>query len=206
MLRVMNRLLLGLLGLGLLVLGLSALLAAADLPRRWGFGMPSGWTWSNPDEVLLTAGDRTQWRGEGWWWPVVFAVLGLLVLLALWWVLAQLRRQRAGEFTVAGTDGMDGTDEEGPDAVLRARALEEVMAAEARALPGVAKARATLAGRQSAPKVRVGLLMDETAVPDDVVHRLHTEVLEHARDSAGFGELPAEVRLRSVRHGASRVS
>lgn len=207
MLRVMNRLLLGLLGIGLLLLGLSALVAAADLPSRWGFGMPSGWSWNNPDEVLLTDGDRTQWRDEGWWWPVVLVVLGLLVLLALWWVLAQLRRQRTGEFTVARTGGSDASDgEEGPDAVLRARALEEVMAAEARSLPGVARARATLAGSRSSPKVRMGLLLDEAAVPDETVHRLHTEVLEHARSSAGFGELSTQVRLRSVRHGASRVS
>lgn len=202
MLRVMNRLLLGLLGLGLLVLGLSALLAAADLPSRWGFGTPSGWSWNNPDEVLLTAGDRTQWREEGWWWPVVFVTLGLLVLLALWWVLAQLRRQRVAEVTVARQGGWD---EEGPHAVLRARALEEVMAAEARSLPGVAKARVTLLGRHHAPKARVGLLMDESAVPDEIVHRLHREVLRNARASAGFGSLSAETRLRSVRHGASRV-
>ena len=208
MLRVMNRLVLAVLGVGLILLGAGALVGAADLPNRWGFGMPSWWSWSRPDEVVLTAGDRTQWRDERWWWPVVITVLAVLVLLALWWLLAQLRRRRTGELRLRTTDAWSqgGADASGPDAVLRARALEQVMAAEAEALDGVARGRATLVGKRSAPRVRVGLLLDEHAVPDTVVHQLDTEVLEHARTSSGVGEIPAEVRLRAVRHRASRVS
>ncbi|MBU7599721.1 alkaline shock response membrane anchor protein AmaP [Streptomyces sp. P38-E01] len=202
MLRTLNRLLLALLGLVLLLLGLSALVGALDLPNRWGFGMPSGWAWSRPQEVVLTGADRTQWRDQGWWWPVVIGILALLTLLALWWALSQLRRRRAGELAVSGDESTD----RGPGAVLRGRALEQVMGSEAAALDGVSRARVTLVGKRTDPSVRMRVVLDEHAVPDEVVHRLETEVLEHARTSADVGELPAEIRLSSVRHRPSRVN
>ncbi|MBB1252059.1 alkaline shock response membrane anchor protein AmaP [Streptomyces alkaliterrae] len=215
MLRVTNRLLLGLVGLGLLALGAAALVAAADLPARWGFGLPSGWSWTGPQEVVLAEGDRTQWRGERWWWPTVFAVLGALVALLLWWLLAQLGRGRVREMTIgrpAGDgpgerpgDGPEERPDNGPDAVLRARALEEAMADEAGTLPGVQRAAVRLVGRPRAPRARIGLLLEPYAVPDEAVHLLGTEVLENARTSAGLAQLPAETRLRAVRHRPSRV-
>ncbi|MDK1474256.1 alkaline shock response membrane anchor protein AmaP [Streptomyces sp. 549] len=197
MLRVMNRLLLGLVGLTLLGTGLAALAAAADLPRRWGVTLPSRWAWQGPGSVLLSDADRTQWRFEDWWWPVLFAVLGLLLGAALWWLLAQARRRRISQLPVNGGAGV---------ALLRASALEEVTAAEAAALPGVAGAHTVLAGRRSAPRARMRLTLEPDAEPDETVRRVHQEVLENARVSAGLAELPAEVRLRSVRHRAERVT
>ncbi|MDX6354379.1 MAG: hypothetical protein QOF98_1282, partial [Streptomyces sp.] len=44
------------------------------------------------------------------------------------------------------------------------------------------------------------------ATPKEVVEGLDSEVLARARTSAGLAELPAEARLRAVRHRASRVS
>ncbi|MYS09052.1 alkaline shock response membrane anchor protein AmaP, partial [Streptomyces sp. SID6041] len=93
-LRRVNRLLLGLAGLVLLLLGGGVLAAALDL------SVPSWWPWSGPSDVLLSTADRQRWRSEGWWWPVVIAVLGLVVLLALWWLLAQFRRARLAEVVV----------------------------------------------------------------------------------------------------------
>lgn len=203
MLRVVNRLLLAAVGLGMILLGVSALVGAADLPRRWGFDLPSGWSWSSPDEVLLTGTDRTQWRDESWWWPVVLGVLALFVVLSLWWVLAQLRRRRLTELSPAS--GEEEPDESENNSVLRAHALEQVIAAETGELAGVTRCRATLVGRRSAPRVRMLLSMDEHVVPDTVVHRLETEVLDRARSSANVGPLPAEIRLRATRHKARRV-
>ncbi|MDJ1133051.1 alkaline shock response membrane anchor protein AmaP [Streptomyces iconiensis] len=198
MLRIVNRVLTGLAGLGLLLLGLAALVGGLDLPRRWGLPLPARWRWTGPDDVLLTRADRLQWRGEGWWWPVVFAVLGVLVVLTLWWLLAQLRRRRIGEVLVDSGDGSG--------AMLRARALEGVIAAEAEALPGVDRARVTLTGRRSQPRARIGLTLAAHAQPGPEVRRLRAEAIEHARTSAGLDELPAEVRLRSARHRAERVN
>ncbi|MGK5533029.1 alkaline shock response membrane anchor protein AmaP [Streptomyces sp. URMC 129] len=198
MLRIVNRVLIGLTGLVLFGTGLAAVVAALDLPDRWGVGMPSGWSWRAPEDVLLTHTDRTQWRDESWWWPVVIGGLALLVLLCLWWLLAQLRRRRLTEILVDSGDGVG--------ALLRGRAMEDVLAAEAEALPGIDRARVTLIGRRNQPRVRIGLLLAPQASPDQVVHRLRTEAVHHARVSAGLAALPTEARLRPAKHSPERVS
>lgn len=198
MLRTVNRVLLGLVGLSLIGTGLAALTAALDLPRRWSFGPPSGWSWRGPTDVPLTQGDRTQWAGEAWWWPVVIAGLTMLLLLALWWLFAQLRRHRLDEVALDSGDGAG--------ALLRGRAVEDVVAAEAESLPGVDRARVTLTGRRHQPRARVGLSLDPEAHPRDTVRALRTGALEHARTSAGLAGLPTEVRLRAARHRPERVS
>ncbi|MGW8357278.1 alkaline shock response membrane anchor protein AmaP [Streptomyces wedmorensis] len=191
-LRRVNRILLGLAGL-LLVLGGGAVLAAAlDLP------VPSWWPWSGPADVLLSTAGRQRWRDEGWWWPVVIAVLGVVVLLALWWLLVQFRRARLAEVLVETGDG--------EAAVLRGRALEGVLEADAAAQEGVAKARVALTGRRTAPRTRVALLLEPYASPGDTLTTLSTKALAHARTSTGLPALPTEARLRAVKHRARRVN
>ncbi|MFB7585450.1 alkaline shock response membrane anchor protein AmaP [Streptomyces sp. NPDC056169] len=191
-LRRVNRVLLGLAGLLLVLAGGAVLAAGLDL------SVPSWWPWSGPSDVLLSAADRQRWRDESWWWPVVIAGLGLVVLLALWWLLVQFRRARLREVLVDTGDG------EG--AVLRGRALEDVLEADAAAQDGVAKARVSLTGRRTAPRTRVALLLEPHAVPGDALSTLSTEALAHARTSAGLPALPTEARLRAVKHRARRVT
>ncbi|MFE6779242.1 alkaline shock response membrane anchor protein AmaP [Streptomyces sp. NPDC057702] len=196
--RVVNRALLALAGLLLLALGAAVLVGGLDLPRRCGFSLPGNWPFDGPDDVLLTHEDRRRWRDEGWWWPAVIAGLAVLVLLALWWLLAQVRRRRLGEVLVDSG--------EGEGALLRGRALESVLAAEAEAMEGVDRAHVTLRGRRTAPEARVRLVLAAHAQPAEALAQLRAEALEHARASAGLTRLPAEVRLRAARHRAERVS
>ncbi|MEU9189134.1 alkaline shock response membrane anchor protein AmaP [Streptomyces sp. NPDC048484] len=191
-LRIVNRVLLGFAGLLLVVLGGSVL--AVGL----GVNPPSWWIHDGRHDVLLSDADRARWRDEGWWWPTVIAVLAVAVLLALWWLTAVLRRRRLAEVLVDTGDG------EG--ALLRGRAMEDVLAGEAGALDGVRGARVSLAGRRSAPEARVWLLLEPHAGPGETLHRLTTQSLAHARDSAGLTSLPAEVRLRGAKHGPERVT
>ncbi|MER5908011.1 alkaline shock response membrane anchor protein AmaP [Streptomyces mirabilis] len=191
-LRIVNRVLLGIVGLALLVLGGSVL--AVGL----GVRPPSWWIHDGRRDVLLSAAERTRWRDQGWWWPTVIAVLAVGVLLSLWWLSAVLRRRRLAEVLVDTGDG------EG--ALLRGRALEGVLAAEAGRLDGVERAEVQLTGRRAAPGTRVQLLLEPHVDPGQALHLLTTEALAHARDSAGLAALPAEVRLRGVKHRAERVS
>lgn len=191
MLTVVNRVLLGLLGLALFAGGLAVTLAALDLA-------PGSWPWSGPEDVLLSDADRTRWRDEGWWWTTVIGGLALVVLLSVWWLVAQLRQRRLAEVLVDSGDGVG--------ALLRGRAMEDVVAAEAESLPGIDEARVTLVGRRTQPSIRVGLLLAPHAKPDEAVRRLHHEAVEHARVSAGLDVLPAEVRLRSAKHAPERLS
>ncbi|WP_030908934.1 alkaline shock response membrane anchor protein AmaP [Streptomyces sp. NRRL F-5126] len=192
LLRLVNRLLLGLAGLVLLCAGVVVLAVGTEL------SVPSWWPYSGPHDVLLSRADRYRWRGEGWWWPVVIAVLAVLVVLALWWLLAQLRRARLSEVLVDSGDG------EG--ARVRGRALEEMLERETEADDGVARARARLTGRRRrAPAVRMRVLLEPYAAPERTIARVADDALAHARDSAGLDALPAEIRLRAARHGAERV-
>lgn len=191
-LRAVNRVLIGLAGLVLLCAGGAVLAAGLDLP------VPSWWPYDGPDDVLLSAAERTSRRDEGWWWPVVIAVPALLVVLALWWFLAQLRRARPSEILVPSGDG------EG--ALLRGRALESALEDEAASLEGVSRASVKLTGRRNAPRARAALRLDPDAVPGDTLARLSDEAVAHARESAGLETLPTEVRLRAAKHRARRVS
>ncbi|MFI1527398.1 alkaline shock response membrane anchor protein AmaP [Streptomyces griseus] len=187
-----NRVLLALAGLVLVVVG-GAVLAAG-----LGASVPSWWPWDGKTDVLLSTADRQRWREDGWWWPTVIAALAVLVVLALWWFLAQLRRGRLADVLVDSGDG------EG--AQLRGRALEGVVAGEAEALDGVARAQAMLTGRRIAPRARVRLLLEPHAAPLGTLNAVADGALRHARTSAGLDALPAEVRLRAVKHRAERVS
>jgi hypothetical protein len=192
MLRTVNRVLFTLIGLILLCAG------GIALAQGQGWGVPSWWPYSGPDDVLLSKADRVRWKDDDWWWPVAITALAVIVVLALWWLLAQLRRARLSEVEVDSRDG-DG-------ALLRGRALEGVLEGEAASLDGVARARARLTGRRRNPAARVRLLLEPHAVPAETLSRLSDEALAHARDSAGLKALPAEVRLRAAKHSAERVT
>lgn len=194
----LNRVLLGLIGLVLLVVGLSVLVGSLDLQRHWDFTMPGWWPFTGPKDVLLTAHSRTRYRSDGWWWPVVIAVLGILLLIALWWLFAQARSRRLRQLRVDSGDGQG--------ALLRGRALESVLASESEADDGVEWAGARLVAKRGGPEARLVLGLEPHATPRDVVAGLDAAVLERARTSAGLDELPAEARLRAVRHRATRVS
>ncbi|MFJ8823564.1 alkaline shock response membrane anchor protein AmaP [Streptomyces sp. NPDC102467] len=191
-LRTVNRIVLGLLGL-VLVAGGGSVLAVG-----LGAKPPSWWIYESRKDVLLGVADRQRWRDEGWWWPVVIAVLGVLVLLALWWLVAQFRRRRLTEVLVDTGDG------EG--ALVRGRALESVLVSGAEELDGVDHAGAVLTGRRSTPRARMNLTLEPHAAPGDALRQLGDGALAQARDSAGLESLPAEVRLRAVKHRAERVS
>ncbi|AMW09665.1 hypothetical protein A4E84_09245 [Streptomyces qaidamensis] len=191
-LRTVNRVFLGLVGLILLVLGGSVL--AVGL----GVSAPSWWIHDSKHDVLLSHAERTRWHDDGWWWPVVIAALAVLLLLALWWLVAALRRRRLAEVLVDTGDG------EG--ALLRGRALENVLTQEADHIDGVDGARAHLKGGRSTPEARVRLALEPHVDPGAALNDFTTGALTHARTSAGLASLPAEVRLKGVKHGAERVS
>lgn len=194
----LNRVLLALAGLVLLAVGLAVLIGGLDLQRHWGFTMPGWWPFTGPDDVLLTDSSRTRYRSDDWWWPVVFVVLGALVLGSLWWLLAQTRTRRVRQLLLESGDGQG--------AQLRGRAVEQMLAAESDAYDGVAWAGARLIGRRGAPEARLVLGLEPHATPMEVVAGLDDSVLTAARTSTGLDGLSAEARLRVVRHRAARVT
>lgn len=180
-----NRILLAVAGAVLLAAGVVVLTASRPLRGRHA--------------PLLTARDRHRyWPAEGWGWWAVLAALALCVLLALWWLLSQLRRARLGAVEVDTRDGAF--------ALLRGRALEEAVAAEAGAVEGVARCRASLRGRRGSPALRVELELEPHGVPADALAALAGPVLTRARASTGLPELPTEARLKVTSHRPQRVT
>ncbi|MEU9143022.1 alkaline shock response membrane anchor protein AmaP [Streptomyces sp. NPDC048349] len=184
MLGVVNRILLAATGLVLLAAGGSVLAASWPLGGRHA--------------PLLTDEVRRRYgQADGWWWAVA-AGLGLCVLLSLWWLLAQLRRSRLRAVEVDTGDGAF--------ALLRGRALEEAVTADAGAVDGVARCRVALRGRRGSPALRISLELEPHAVPADVLAALAGPVLTRARTSAGLAGLTAQARLKVAPHKAQRVT
>ncbi|NGN64220.1 alkaline shock response membrane anchor protein AmaP [Streptomyces sp. A7024] len=195
MLRVINRVVVGLAGAALVALGLGVLLA--------GLGLPGFLPVDGPDDVLISDADRERVSSYGWWWPTVIAVLSVVVLLGLWWLAAQLRQRRLGEVVIDTGEPESGT---GPRALLRGRALEDVLAAEATGIDGVERASVSLLGRRTAPRAHVGLVLGPRASPAATVVALRSRMLREACESTGLPALPTEVRLRAVKHRPERVT
>ncbi|MFJ2721229.1 alkaline shock response membrane anchor protein AmaP [Streptomyces sp. NPDC087437] len=195
---LLNRSLLALAGLVLLGGGLLILFAGFDVYRRHALVPPVGWPLTTPDDVLLGSGDRARWSGQGWWWPAVIAALALVALLALGWLLAQLRRHRPGMLSVGGTPPQEGVE-------LRDRALSDAIAAEAGALPGVEHAAVRITGRPARPRTRVRLTLTPQRAPGAALDALCEGPLRTAHRSTGFPDMPAEVRLQVARHKPRRA-
>jgi hypothetical protein len=191
-LRTVNRVLLALIGLVLLAVGGSVLAVGLGAPA------PGWWVHQDRHDVLLTTAERTRWRDAGWWWPVVFTILAVLLVLTLWWLTRSVQRHRLSVVKV------DTGDEEG--AALRARALESSVASEAGRLDGVERVRVRLTGRRRNPRMRMGVRLDPGADPGRTLDRLTSETLAHARASVGLTSLPSEIRMRAGGHRAERVS
>ena len=200
-----NRTLLALAGIVLLGGGVLALIGGLDLDRRWKLGLPHGWPWTDPHQPVLTAAQRTRWLHTSWWWPVVFAGLAVAALLALWWLLAQLGRGRAGDLPVPSPFGSGRSNRRGGGTLVRGGALAQVVGADAAQLPGVAAARARLIGRSHRPLVRLALTLDPGAGPEQLLRALGEGPVARARASTGLTGLPVDVRIRAESGPSSRV-
>lgn len=194
-----NRTLLALAGLVLLGGGLLVLAGGLDVYRHWHLAPPGGWPLTTPQDILLSAADRTRWTGHDWSWPVVIAALALITLLALWWLLSQLRRSGPRHVHVGGPSAQEGVE-------LHGHALSDAIGAEATLLPGVEQARTRMAGRPTRARTHITLTLTPDGAPEPVLRALSDGPLEHACRSTGWTRLPAQARLRVARHRPHRVT
>ncbi|MFJ8434383.1 alkaline shock response membrane anchor protein AmaP [Kitasatospora sp. NPDC094019] len=187
-----NRLLLGVVGAVLLVVGVLVLAGGLDLYRRLGVDPPSWWPLTSPDRPVLSGHARTRWADRSWWWPAVIAGLSLVVLGTGWWLLAQLRR--SGPTTVLlPTPGVSGLRLR-----LRTRALEEAVESGAVVLPEVERVGVRLVRGRRHPRLRAAVRMAPGGDPAALAEHFETGPRTGARASLGLPELPAELRIRVV--------
>ncbi|MFJ9520689.1 alkaline shock response membrane anchor protein AmaP [Kitasatospora sp. NPDC101801] len=186
-----NRVLLGLAGVLLLAGGALVLAGGLDLYGRLGVRMPHWWPLTSPDQPVLSYASRTRWSGEAWWWPVVFAVLGLTVAGSLWWLFAQVRRSGPGSVTVP-------VAAEGVRLRVRSRALADAVETETVALPEVVRVQARLTGRPKRLLLRAAVRLTPDGDPATAVDDFHAGPLAHARTTLGR-DLPTDLRLQVAR-------
>lgn len=186
-----NRVLLGLAGAGLLVGGVLVLAGGLDLYGRLDVRMPGWWPLTSPDQPVFSDASRTRWTDEAWWWPVVFAVLGLTVAGGLWWLFAQLRRSGPSSVTLP-------VPAAGVTLRVRSRALADAVETETVALPDVARVQARLTGRSKRLLLRAAVRLTPGGDPAGVVDRFLAGPLVNARTTLGQ-DLPTDLRLQVTR-------
>ena len=173
----LNRLLVALLGLLLLAGGVLALVRSFG-----GFGARL------TDDRLLTEGHTRFAEDNPWVWIAVAAVAVVLALLALRWLLAQVRSDRAGTLELE-PDPRKGATTLHPSAVTAA-VCEEI-----ESYRGVRNARARLLHDERHPDLVLDVELDDRADIAATRSRIETDAVAHTRTVLGLDDLPTRLTL-----------
>lgn len=180
----------------LTLLGL-LLLAGGVLGALLGFGVFGDARQSGP--VLDPEVDDFVSRNEGWFWPVVAAVAVVLGLLALRWLLNQLRTERVSELELE-------RDRSAGSTVLKTSAVTDALSDEVEGYRGVDSARATVRGQRGRPELVLAVGLEERADLGEVRRRIESQAIGHAREALDAEDLPVKLRLRlAAARSSSRV-
>lgn len=171
----------------LTVLGL--LLVAAG-----GLGLAAGAGAFRPANPRVLPPDvRHYARTTTWFWWAVAGFSLLVALLALAWLIAQLRSERASRLDLT-VDDRDGVT------MVHAGALTDAVAGEAESLRGVSGASANLRDRRG-KRLHLAVELTDYADIPDVRRALEDRVVVHARQAIDAPDLPVQVELRQGARG-----
>ncbi len=180
---VVNRALLGTVGLALLAGGVLLAVGDGSGLGRIGRDVPGRWAERAADGVLLDRDGLARLRENGWWTPAVIGALILVLALFVRWFALQV-----------SASGPRWVDLRAPGLTLRRRTWERAMTEQAVAVEGVARARVRLSGRPL--RAAVTLVVEPEARPAEVVRRVAAGMVTDARRCAGVRGLPTDVRVR----------
>lgn len=173
----LNRVLLVLLGLVFLLAG-----AGAILLGRGVFGSSNAHRGIIDDAVGKPFIDNASWL----WWAIG-AVTLVLALLALYWLIVQLRIERIGGVTLQARPTGEST--------ISARALTGAIRADAESVDGVNRAHARLMRDDRDPELVLSVWLREGADLGRVRHELEATTITHARDALGGGRIKTWLRV-----------
>ena len=176
-----NRAVLALLGL--------LLTAAGGLGLAIGFGAFGA---ARSDAPVLPTRLRTFTADTPWFWWAVAAACVLLALLALRWLLVQMRVDRVQRLDLTSND-QDGLT------VLHAGALTDAVEDEVRGLRGVLDASAHLRSEPSRRLV-LGVNLADYADIADVRRLLEQQTVSHIRQAIDEPGFPVDIELRPGQH------
>ncbi|MGI8870948.1 MAG: hypothetical protein ACR2F6_19425 [Mycobacteriales bacterium] len=178
----------------LVLLGAVVLLAGAGgvLLRLGVFGA----SWKHRPIIEQNTTDFFN-RHESWlWWAIGGGAL-VIAVLAIYWLIVQLRTERIGNVDLG--PAVDGEN------TLASSALADAVRREAENVEGVARARARLVHESAQPQLRLAVALREDADLGAVQRALDTDVLAHAREAIGRETLPTWLRVEVDATEAPRV-
>ncbi|MFI6979753.1 hypothetical protein ACIBSV_14330 [Embleya sp. NPDC050154] len=199
---VCNRILLFLVGLGLIGGGL----AVAARGRGWYPDLLH-----TADKPFVTTSQAERLTDHGWWWWVAFGAPGLILVLALWWLLAQFGRRAVRSLRVQDTtdgagDGPSGlgtgfgmVGDEADTLTVTGHALADAIEDDLSYVDGVEHVSAHLIRRRHGPTLRVMVRAEPGAEPRALLSAVRDRVLPNAREAVGLDTLPTMMTLRTSR-------
>lgn len=126
--------------------------------------------------------------GRPWFWSAVAGVLLLIAVLALLWLLTQLKTDRTTRLDRT-TNARDGYT------TLHAGALTNAVEDEALGITGVSSVSANL-HEQRGQRVVLRVELADSADIGEVRTRLENEVVAHLREGVGDPRFPVTIELR----------
>jgi len=177
----LNRVLLTILGVLLLAAGIYTLL------RSWGaLGDAAA------DDPLFTSAAR-DWvdRNQDWFWPVMAGVSTLIALLALRWLLAQLRTDRPGNSDLAWSTASGRTR-------IRAGAIADAVSDDIESDPGVERATVRMVGDEQHPELHLYIDARDDASLAEIRDHLETHAIPHLQSALELDDVAAHARFRLV--------
>lgn len=183
--------------LGLTVIGvLTTLAGVAVLLAHFGALGPRAKT-SN-----ILPGQAADWLVGHRWAFWILGVVGLVVaLIALRWLLVQLRTDRVSSLSI---DSDRSGDTDAGRTVLQGGALLDAVDADIDAIPGVQKASAVLSGSRDAPELWLTVTLHENSDSGAVRAALVEKVLPDVRTFLEQPRMPAYLTLKVSSHESAR--
>lgn len=182
-----NRFMLVVLGLLLVAAGVLGLALSAEV-----LGEGRSTDRVLPDDVAAFPDERP------WFWWAVAGGLLLVAVLALFWLLTQLKRDRATRLDRT-TDAREGYT------ILHASAVIHAVEDEATGITGVTGASADLR-EHGGLRMFLRVELADSANIADVRDRLEEEVVAHLRESVGDPGFPVVIELRPAARQARQRS
>ena len=144
-----------------------------------------------------------QWvNANPWLWWAALAVAVVVALLALRWLVVQIRIDRIHRLSL-------DTDRDPDPAAGRtdasAKALTRAVEDDILGIDGVRVARADLSGHADAPELWLKVTTDNTADTAHIRRRIVDDVVRDARTALELPALPAYLTLTVSRRGPARV-
>lgn len=128
-------------------------------------------------------------RNDVWFWWVVAAVALLLALLALRWLLAQLRTDRMGHVDLESDPRRGAT-------TLHSGAVTNAVCEEIESYRGVRSAKARLLDAKRQPDLVIEVALDGRADIAATRARIENEAIAHTRQAMDRPDLSVQLTLR----------